>query len=471
MDLEREHEQERDMKSRHGRGDKNSYSSPPSLSPRSPSMAKTNGLRVGDTVEIVLRSGLSTLGWVRFLGNTHFAPSGIWAGLELVDPLGLHNGTVLGREYFDCAPLHGMFLRPGHCARRNRLDRSVAATSALHTTRSDRCRAYRRRRGKQNVSHISRKSDPDGKYLRAFNFIDPTEDGRALPTGTSTEEEELREALFSHYFDRTGNGWCNLLEADQGIRDILRMPTKTTFDFAQIVRDAFALSRTVVEVMNSSTASRSQFGLTLESFDVFLSHIEKFNELWYMFDPSCGNPEALDEDELNEALWLVESWGFELEDVERIFAACCDVDSSACDFLFTRWAAAECSKRTTLLRQEASVLVQVAASRESLGGVILSDEEGGSGDESLTSGASSKCAGFGAGESLFDTSKTDISEGLSSSTSLFSLASPKRQPDKVRAASPSSASDEDDNIIKALTRLSDSRCSSSTTTEMDVRIV
>ena len=62
------------------------------------------GFRVGDSVLI---SG-QQCGKIRFLGETHFQ-TGVWAGVDLVNPVGLHNGTVDGLEYFSCRPHHGVF--------------------------------------------------------------------------------------------------------------------------------------------------------------------------------------------------------------------------------------------------------------------------------------------------------------------------------------------------------------------------
>ena len=48
---------------------------------------------------------------VRYAGTTHFA-EGVWIGVELEGPTGKNDGSVAGERYFDCTPLHGMFLRP-----------------------------------------------------------------------------------------------------------------------------------------------------------------------------------------------------------------------------------------------------------------------------------------------------------------------------------------------------------------------
>ncbi|KAG6452702.1 hypothetical protein O3G_MSEX007770 [Manduca sexta] len=87
----------------------------------------TNGeVRTGDRV-IVSSSRGSKAGTLRFVGPTEFAP-GVWAGVELDDPLGKNDGSVDGKRYFECAPRFGLFApvskvsrspsnrKPGACA-------------------------------------------------------------------------------------------------------------------------------------------------------------------------------------------------------------------------------------------------------------------------------------------------------------------------------------------------------------------
>lgn len=47
------------------------------------------------------------IGVVRYLGEVRFA-KGIWAGVELVEKLGMHDGQVGGKRYFRCKPNHGV---------------------------------------------------------------------------------------------------------------------------------------------------------------------------------------------------------------------------------------------------------------------------------------------------------------------------------------------------------------------------
>lgn len=53
---------------------------------------------------------------VAYFGEVDFA-SGDWVGVVLDEPLGNHDGKLHGRQYFQCAPLHGLFVRPSRVAR------------------------------------------------------------------------------------------------------------------------------------------------------------------------------------------------------------------------------------------------------------------------------------------------------------------------------------------------------------------
>ena len=51
------------------------------------------------------------MGVVKFVGRVDFA-EGIWAGLELRNPVGKHDGVVEGKRYFHSKMYHGVMIRP-----------------------------------------------------------------------------------------------------------------------------------------------------------------------------------------------------------------------------------------------------------------------------------------------------------------------------------------------------------------------
>lgn len=61
--------------------------------------------------ERVMVGKFKVVGWVRFVGATEFE-SGQWVGIELELPDGKNDGSVNGKQYFQCKPKHGVFVRP-----------------------------------------------------------------------------------------------------------------------------------------------------------------------------------------------------------------------------------------------------------------------------------------------------------------------------------------------------------------------
>lgn len=68
--------------------------------------AATNEFKLGDYVWV---SGVKK-GIIAFIGETQFAP-GVWAGVQLDEPIGKNDGSVTGVRYFACRPQHGIFAK------------------------------------------------------------------------------------------------------------------------------------------------------------------------------------------------------------------------------------------------------------------------------------------------------------------------------------------------------------------------
>ncbi|XP_018018649.1 restin homolog isoform X2 [Hyalella azteca] len=86
-----------------------------SSTPAAPSLTSYGQLSVGDRVVVNSKSGVR-VGLLRHLGRTEFA-DGLWAGIELDEPAGKNDGSVAGKKYFTCKPLHGLF-SPIQCVSR-----------------------------------------------------------------------------------------------------------------------------------------------------------------------------------------------------------------------------------------------------------------------------------------------------------------------------------------------------------------
>lgn len=51
-------------------------------------------------------------GTIKYIGKIPGLGAGYWVGIALDDATGNTNGTVVETAYFECAPDHGVFLRP-----------------------------------------------------------------------------------------------------------------------------------------------------------------------------------------------------------------------------------------------------------------------------------------------------------------------------------------------------------------------
>uniref|UniRef100_A0A672NU61 CAP-Gly domain-containing protein n=1 Tax=Sinocyclocheilus grahami TaxID=75366 RepID=A0A672NU61_SINGR len=78
---------------------------PPGLiSDKTRAQLSSMGLHIGDKVIIAGQK----VGTLRFCGSTEFA-GGLWAGVELHQPVGKNDGSVAGVQYFTCPIKHGIF--------------------------------------------------------------------------------------------------------------------------------------------------------------------------------------------------------------------------------------------------------------------------------------------------------------------------------------------------------------------------
>ncbi|XP_051253703.1 tubulin-folding cofactor B [Dicentrarchus labrax] len=73
--------------------------------------AAADAISVGNRCKVQITGQPTRLGTVMYVGTTNFKP-GHWVGVKYDEPHGKHNGTVEGKQYFQCEDKYGGFARP-----------------------------------------------------------------------------------------------------------------------------------------------------------------------------------------------------------------------------------------------------------------------------------------------------------------------------------------------------------------------
>ncbi|KAF0030405.1 hypothetical protein F2P81_017136 [Scophthalmus maximus] len=73
--------------------------------------AAADAISVGSRCQVQVPGQPLKLGTVMYVGTTDFK-QGSWVGVKYDEPLGKHNGTVEGKQYFDCENKYGGFVKP-----------------------------------------------------------------------------------------------------------------------------------------------------------------------------------------------------------------------------------------------------------------------------------------------------------------------------------------------------------------------
>lgn len=73
--------------------------------------AKVESMKIGDRCEVQVAGQPKRRGCVQYAGTTEFKP-GYWVGVQYDEPVGKNNGSVKGKQYFQCPDKYGGFVKP-----------------------------------------------------------------------------------------------------------------------------------------------------------------------------------------------------------------------------------------------------------------------------------------------------------------------------------------------------------------------
>ncbi|XP_035209279.1 CAP-Gly domain-containing linker protein 3-like [Stegodyphus dumicola] len=115
------------------------------------------GIQIGDKVVV----GGAKVGILRYCGATQFA-QGIWAGVELEEPLGKNDGTLKGVAYFKCPQNHGIFAPINKISKYDPSHHSRNKISSMARNSPPRNISF----SKVNVSHVTSKIETGLSSIR-----------------------------------------------------------------------------------------------------------------------------------------------------------------------------------------------------------------------------------------------------------------------------------------------------------------
>jgi Ca2+-binding EF-hand superfamily protein len=127
-----------------------------------------------------------------------------------------------------------------------------------------------------------------------------------LPIEKTDTAKEKRSELYNE-FDPNGNGYLSLAEVDKGCRDVLGI--YEIFSAKKVIMRAFQAAKSVSKIP-------SQHGpdfIERSEFRLLLVYLRQYFELWELMSDISGSDHRISENEFNDAITKIESWGLQID--------------------------------------------------------------------------------------------------------------------------------------------------------------
>lgn len=119
---------------------------------------------------------------VAYFGPVEFSYDDDWIGIVFDEPVGKHNGTVAGTEYFKCDSMHGLFVRSHRLQRTDGLGHGAARVKSPYRLRPKSSASMRSHDLEMEEDIIARadQSDPLGYFEARAGILRSTEQPEKL---------------------------------------------------------------------------------------------------------------------------------------------------------------------------------------------------------------------------------------------------------------------------------------------------
>lgn len=194
--------------------------------------------------EHVLLDG-KTRAQVAYFGPVHFSHDDDWVGIVFEEPIGKHNGTVAGTQYFKCDSMHGVFVRSHRLQRCDNMGHVTARVKSPYRLRPKSAASTRSQDAEiEDIFTRAEHSDPLGFYEAKAGTLHTSGE---LDSKLGRVVEELRD----------GNDQVNWIHSS-------RTPTPTSHKFGGNYTSSVAARKAPLGVVKKTPAINKSkpYGIT-----------------------------------------------------------------------------------------------------------------------------------------------------------------------------------------------------------------